>query len=126
MALVEEGQLGAAIRALNSDPPAPVDDDSYKKMVERHQSSAPPVCPEVKSESHVVEVRNVSAAVRAFHTTSAGGMSGLRPSHLKFLLGAISLVEVQNRITAVVNRLLQVPAGGHPPVCVGRQPHGAG
>ena len=69
VALVEEGQLGAAIRALNADPPAPVDDESYKKMVERHPSSAPPVCPEVKSEAHVVDVRN---AARLSHHVRGG------------------------------------------------------
>src|SRR5690606_18858461 len=43
---------------------------------------------------------------RRFHATSAGGMSGLRPAHLRLLFGAVGLVEVQQRATEVVNRLL--------------------
>jgi hypothetical protein len=119
LALVEEGQLSAAIRTLNSDPPAPVTEHTFAQMLEKHPEGPTPLCPDVRSEPHTVEVGAVVSAVRLFSNTSAGGLSGLRPAHLRLLLGAVGLVDVQHRLAAVVNRLLSgtLPAVARRYVC---------
>ena len=45
--------------------------------------------------------------IREYKKTSAGSMSGLRPAHLRFFLGAASHVDVLNRMTDMVNMMLK-------------------
>ena len=82
-------------------------------MEERHPSSPDPNLSEVKVEAHQVVVHTVVDSVRQFSNVSAGGMSGLRPAHLRFLCSAVGLVDVQTRMTDVVNRML---SGTLPPL----------
>ena len=106
-ALVEDFHLSAAVKALNTDPPAKVTDESYKAIEERHPHADVPVlgtAPHIPP--HTVVPERVLDCIREFKTTSAGAMSGLRPAHLRFFLGAHAHVDVLHRMTDVVNKLL--------------------
>jgi hypothetical protein len=59
----------------------------------------------------------VLECVREFHSTSAGGMSGLRPAHLRFLLLSATHVDILQRMADIVNRLLE---GSLPPLARAR------
>ena len=105
-ALVEDFHLSAAVKALNAEPPAKVNDESYKAMQERHPSASKPTVGRAEVPPHTVAFQRVLECIREFKTTSAGSMSGLRPAHLRFFLGAASHVDVLYRFTDVVNKLL--------------------
>ena len=94
-ALVEDFHLSAAVKALNPDPLAPVDDKSDQAMQDRHPVSPPPVLREIAADvaTHTVTHQRVLECVREFKTTSAGAMSGLRPAHLRFFLVSTSWPE---------------------------------
>ena len=106
-ALVEDFHLSAAVKALNAEPPAKVNDESYAAMEERHPRADPPDLGEAPVfPPHSVVPERVLECVREFKTTSAGAMSGLRPAHLRFFLGTHSQVDILVRMTEVVNKML--------------------
>ena len=101
-ALVEDFHLSAAVKALNAEPPAKVNDESYKAMQERHPSASKPTVGRAEVAPHTVAFQRVLECIREFKTTSAGSMSdsgrppAVFPSH----------VDVLYRFTDVVNKLL--------------------
>ena len=113
-----ENDLRGAIRELSSeDTLAPNSPETLKILKEKHPSapiggSLPPA-PEDDDAHDPVSSDSVRKAILSFPAGSAGGPDGLKPGHLKNLIGA---AEAGNRllesITKLVNFILQnqIPA----------------
>ena len=103
-----ENDLKGAIRELSSDDTlAPDNSDTLKKLEERHPAaptgiSLPPA-PE-NDETHIpVTTDSVKKAILSFPAGSAAGPDGLKPGHLKSLIGA---VEAGNRLLESITKLV--------------------
>ena len=117
-----ENDLRGAIRELSSDDTlAPDNDETLEVLGQKHPlapvgCSSPPV-PE-KDVAHVpISSDSVKTAILSFPAGSAGGPDGLKPGHLKNLIGA---TEAGNKLlvslTKLVNFILQeqIPADIRP------------
>ena len=113
-----ENDLRGAIRELSSDDTlAPDNDETLKVLGEKHPAapigSSFPSAPD-NNDAHVpISSDSVKAAILSFPAGSAGGPDGLKPGHLKNLIGA---AEAGNKLleslTKLVNFILleQIPA----------------
>ena len=102
-----ENDLRGAIRELSSDDTlAPDNSETLDKLKERHPAapagiSLPPAPGD--DESHIpVTVDSVKNAILSFPAGSAGGPDGLKPGHLKILIGAS---EAGNRLLESITKL---------------------
>jgi hypothetical protein len=110
-AKLEDGNLQAAIRILSSeDTPAAPSADGLAKLQEKHPpatlsaSSLP--SPDQFLHMAVVE-DDVRKAVQSFPAGSSGGPDGLRPQHLKELIGCREAgSDFLTALTAFVNMLM--------------------
>ena len=108
-----ENDLRGAIRELSSeDTLAPDNDETVAKLKERHPGapdgiSIPPA-PE-NDEAHIpVTADSVKTAILSFPAGSAGGPDGLKPGHLKNLIGAAEAgSRLLESITKLVNLVLK-------------------
>ena len=105
-----ENDLRGAIRELSSeDTLAPDNDETVAKLKERHPAapegiSIPPA-PE-NDEAHIpVTVDSVKTAILSFPAGSAGGPDGLKPGHLKNMIGA---AEAGNRLLESITKLVNL------------------
>lgn len=89
-AKLSDGDISGAIRVLSSnDTIAAVNTDSYQKMLEKHPAANVHI--DVNNET-VVEIQPVSVtearkSIYGFATGSSGGMDGIKPQHLKDMVG---------------------------------------
>ena len=103
-----ENDLKGAIRELSSDDTlAPDNSDTLKKLEERHPAapsgiSLPPA-PENEEFHITVTTDSVKRAILSFPAGSAAGPDGLKPSHLKNLIGA---AEAGNRLLESITKLV--------------------
>ena len=102
-----ENDLRGAIRELSSDDTlAPDNNDTLNKLKERHPV-APigvtlPHAPENENDHIPVSLDSVKSAILSFPAGSAGGPDGLKPGHLKHLIGA---TEAGNRLLESLTKL---------------------
>ena len=103
-----ENDLKGAIRELSSDDGlAPDNNDTLQKLEERHPTaptgiSLPPA-PEDGVAHIQVSTDSVKNAILSFPAGSAGGPDGLKPGHLKHLIGAS---EAGNRLLESITKLV--------------------
>jgi hypothetical protein len=108
---IEAGNLRAAVRILCSDEkPAEYSDATFTALQDKHPSrpvdSRPAAAP--LPDSLQMDAREVIRAIRSFPSGSAGGQDGLRPQHLRDLLGKGDGVdELAEAMTDFVNLLLK-------------------
>ena len=108
-----ENDLRGAIRELSSDDTlAPDNHETLQQLKERHPAApvgfSPPQAPE-NEENHIpASTDSVKLAILTFPAGSAGGPDGLKPGHLKHLIGAAA---AGNRslesLTKLVNLVLK-------------------
>ena len=103
-----ENDLRGAIRELSSDDTlAPDNTETLEKLKERHPTapatiSLPPA-PDNDDVHIPVSSDSVKSAIFSFPAGSAGGPDGLKPGHLKHLIGAS---EAGNRLLESLTRLV--------------------
>ena len=105
-----ENDLRGAIRELSSDDTlAPDNSETFEKLKERHPAapsgiSIPPA-PE-NDDAHIpVTADSVKTAILSFPAGSAGGPDGLKPGHLKNMIGA---AEAGNRLLESITKLVNL------------------
>ena len=102
-----ENDLRGAIRELSSDDAlAPDNSETVDKLKERHPAAPAeitlPPAPE-NDDAHIpVSVESVKTAILSFPAGSAGGPDGLKPGHLKNMIGA---AEAGNRLLESITKL---------------------
>ena len=103
-----ENDIRGAIRELSSeDTLAPDNPETLSKLKERHPEApngiSMPLAPE-NDEAHIpTNSDSVKAAILSFPAGSAGGPDGLKPGHLKHLIGAS---EVGNRLLETLTKFV--------------------
>ena len=103
-----ENDLRGAIRELSSDDTlAPDDNTTLNKLKERHPAAPTgitlPPAPEDRDAHIQVSTDSVKNAILSFPAGSAGGPDGLKPGHLKHLIGAS---EAGNRLLESITKLV--------------------
>ena len=105
-----ENDLRGAIRELSSDDTlAPDNNETLQQLKERHPAApvsfSPPQAPE-NEENHIPASNEaVKLAILTFPAGSAGGPDGLKPGHLKHLIGA---AEAGNRLLESLTKLVNL------------------
>ena len=105
-----ENDLRVAIRELSSDDTlAPDNSETLQQLKDRHPAapvgSSMPQAPE-NEENHIpASVDSVKLAILSFPAGSAGGPDGLKPGHLKHLIGA---AEAGNRLLESLTKLVNL------------------
>ena len=105
-----ENDLRGAIRELSSDDTlAPDNSETLQQLRDRHPAapvgSFMPQAPE-NEENHIpASVDSVKLAILSFPAGSAGGPDGLKPGHLKHLIGA---AEAGNRLLESLTKLVNL------------------
>ena len=90
---LEEGDFKGAVKlACSEDTIANMSDDTWSALEQKHPSPHPGSCippsPQVSAVHTVpVSVEEVANAIRSFPNGSAGGPDGVRPQHLKDVVG---------------------------------------
>ena len=103
-----ENDIRGAIRELSSDDTlAPDNDDTLNKLKERHprapNASSFPQAPE-NNDSHISATPDsVKSSIFSFPAGSTGGPEGLKPGHLKHMIGA---TEAGNRLLDSLTKLI--------------------
>ena len=103
-----ENDIRRAICELSSDDTlAPNNSDTLNKLKERHprapDTSSLPQAPE-NDDSHIPATPDsVKSSIFSFPARSAGGPEGLKPGHLKHLIGAS---EAGNRLLESLTKLV--------------------
>ena len=105
-----ENDLRGAIRELSSDDTlAPDNIETLTKLKERHPIApigiSLPQAPESEENNIPVSVDSVKLGILSFPAGSAGGPDGLKPGHLKHLIGAS---EVGNRLLESLTKLVNL------------------
>ena len=90
---IEEGEFNGTVRmACSEDTIADTSDATYSALQQKHHSphldpSIPPLPQDSVTPMVSVSMENVANANRSFPNVSAGGPDGLRPQHLKDMMG---------------------------------------
>ena len=87
-ALLEQGQLQKACSALTQQPPAPMTQEVYEEMVRKHPAERSPIdwtslCRVHPTAAPQINAETVREVLRSFPKGSAGGLTGLKPQHLR-------------------------------------------
>ena len=103
-----ENDLKGAIRELSSDDTlAPDNNDTLNKLKERHPAAPTGIAVLPAPEDNVTQIEvskdSVKNAILSFPAGSAGGPDGLKPGHLKHLIGAS---EAGNRLLESITKLV--------------------
>ena len=140
--LGKNGQHSKALKALTSEGLAHPSDDILLEMLSKHPQSAMPPLPSAPTPQPVkLEESTILKVVKSFPNGSAGGPSGLRPSHLReamdcpspdcanralfSLTGVVNLLAAGNAPSAILPHLCgaillacKKKSGGHRPITV--------
>ena len=113
-----EGDVSGAVRELSgSDGLAPRNEATLRVLQSKHprgQEVCGSLAPGDSVESHVASECEVRKAIDSFRPGSAGGPDGLRPGHLRVLLGRAS-AEAGTRLLTALTSLVNVILKGEVP-----------
>lgn len=105
-AMVREGDLSGAARVLTSYGVAPVNEDTFEKLKEKHPEGEPIDVPRALPPPVRVTVKNVEDALNSFKKGSATGPSGARADLFKWLLQGADGKTMARSLTGFANDML--------------------
>ena len=122
-AKLEEGDLKGAVRLASSDDTlAPINESTFTALQEKHPLPHPDsVIPSIQAENEpphalsTVTEEEIIHAIRSFPNCSAGGPDGLRPQHLKDMVGSPADDGRQVLLSALASFTQLVLEGKTPP-----------
>ena len=119
---LEEGDFGGAVRLASSDDTlAAMNDSTFTALQDKHpsphpDSHIPPLQLDLQSQSISISVmeEDIIKAVRSFPNGSAGGPDGLKPQHLKDMIGPSAVDGFQALLPALTSFVKLVLEGRAP------------
>ena len=117
---LEEGDFKGAVRlACSEDTIADMSEATFSALQQKHPSPHPdssiPPLPQDFAHTVSVSLEEVANAIRSFPNGSAGGPDGLRPQHLKDMVGPSTDGGGHALLSALASFLTLVLAGRTPP-----------
>jgi len=118
-AKIEDGDVKGAVRlAASDDLIATYCQETVDALIDKHPRAAPPQYTATETtEPLQLLVPDIAAAIKTFPAGSAGGLDGLRPQHLKDMVGGQTGTAGQ-RLLALLTEFTNICLSGHIPFVV--------
>ena len=116
---LEEGDFKGAIRlASTEDTLAEWNDSMFSGLCKIHPDTVIPPLPDDFQHTTFVSVKEVAQAIRSFPNGSAGGVDGLRPQHLKDMIGSSSSDGAAQALLSALTSFIKLVLQGETPLFV--------